>query len=185
MKKTAVVLAIAVLLITLTACGGSGGDSDNPTVTLKMSDGKVVVIELFPDKAPKTVTNFLFLADSGLLTDAALDRFEEGLIGGSAAAPFKTPGEMSKNNTPSNDLKNTRGAIGMWHDEGDYDSAQGEFYVALSDLPQYDGEYCVFGRVKSGLEALDGYAAEHKAVTITEVTTEKHGKDYSDVSIVY
>ena len=51
----------------------------NPIVTIEMENGKKIVAELYPDKAPNTVNNFISLANSGFYDGLAFHRVIQGL----------------------------------------------------------------------------------------------------------
>ena len=205
-------LLIALLsLCVLTACGGDGDPSPTPTseqpsptapsptptaeptpgpgspprVTLHMSDGNEIVLELYPDKAPNTVGNFLFRAEEGFYVNSEFEkltpgqRVQGGNPVGSILLEYTIKGEMSKNGFAQNDLTNVRGVVGMMREDS-YDSAFAEFYILTADYPAMDGEYCVFGKVIKGLEHVDAYTNGTGGAYMEKLTTETYGVNYKE-----
>ncbi|RRD71741.1 MULTISPECIES: peptidylprolyl isomerase [unclassified Desulfovibrio] len=142
--------------------------ADNPTVLLETSSGDILV-ELFPDKAPKTVANFLQYVDSGFYANTIFHRVIKGfMIQGGGLGPRmdeKPTGEPVPNEA-DNGLKNTRGTLAMARTR-DPHSATAQFFINLVDnafldhtSPTPDGwGYCVFGRVTEGMNVVDKIAA--------------------------
>jgi cyclophilin family peptidyl-prolyl cis-trans isomerase len=139
----------------------------NPKVTIKTTKGDIVV-ELFKDKAPVTVKNFLSYVD---------DKFYNGLIFHRVIKGFMIQGggllpDMSRRatkapikNEAANGLSNKRGTIAMAR-MPDPHSATGQFFINHKDNPGLDHRdstdqgfgYCVFGRVIEGLDVVDAIA---------------------------
>ena len=122
-------------------------------------------IELYPDKAPKTVENFLQYAREGFYDGTVFHRVIEGfMIQGGGFTPDMTEKETRApiQNEAANGLKNVRGSIAMAR-TGDPHSASSQFFINTVDNPFLDftGEtvqgygYAVFGQVVEGLETLD------------------------------
>lgn len=134
-----------------------------PSVEFETSQGNFVV-ELYPEKAPKTVANFLQYVKDGFYENTIFHRvisrfmiqgggFERDLSEKSTRAPII--------NESNNGLLNETGTIAMAR-TADPDSATAQFFVNLADNqflnfvsadPEEIG-YCVFGRVTSGLEVV-------------------------------
>ena len=123
--------------------------------------GKIVV-ELRPDKAPKTVENFLSLVESGFYKGVIFHRVIKGFMiqGGGMTPEFDQKpckairGEFIANGYMANDLKHKRGVISMAR-TGDPDSASSQFFIMHEDAPHLDGSYAAFGTVESGIEIVD------------------------------
>jgi len=142
-----------------------------PRVQLMTSYGPVVV-ELEPELAPKTVANFLQYVKDGHYKGTIFHRVIEGFMiqgGGMLENLEEKPGrEPILNEAPRTfdaGLKNTRGTLAMAR-TGMPHSASAQFYINLVDNPRLDHKdltdegygYCVFGRVVSGMEAVDKIA---------------------------
>jgi cyclophilin family peptidyl-prolyl cis-trans isomerase len=139
-----------------------------PRVQLLTSYGPVVV-ELEPELAPKTVENFLQYVKDGFYKGTIFHRVIEGFMvqGGGLLEnleekPGRTPILNEAPQTFKAGLKNTRGTIAMAR-TGSPHSATAQFYINLVDNPRLDHRdlsddnygYCAFGRVVSGMEAVD------------------------------
>jgi cyclophilin family peptidyl-prolyl cis-trans isomerase len=139
-----------------------------PRVQLLTSYGPVVV-ELEPELAPKTVANFLQYVQDGFYKGTIFHRVIEGFMiqGGGLLEnleekPTRTPILNESPQTFKAGLKNTRGTIAMAR-TGSPHSAQAQFFISLADNSRLDHRdltddnygYCVFGRVISGMEAVD------------------------------
>lgn len=149
----------------------------NPVATFSIAaqDGSelTVRIELYPEKAPKTVENFINLANSGFYDGLTFHRVVPGgcIQGGGyriyetdSGLGLDTPetavepieGEFSSNGHPENDLKHVKGTISMAR-TSDPDSATSQFFLCVGEYPSWDGEYAAFGMAtdEESLNALD------------------------------
>jgi len=125
----------------------------------------VIVLELYPDRAPATVENFLRYAKEGFYNGTIFHRvidnfviqgggFEPGMAQKATHEPIK--------NEANNGLRNSRGSIAMAR-TNDPDSASSQFFINITDndflnftTPTDEGwGYCVFGNVVEGLNVLD------------------------------
>ena len=121
--------------------------------------------ELYPDKAPKTVENFLKLAEENFFAGLIFHRVIEGFMiqGGGYDAEMtdkdapSIKGEFAANGFPENDLKHTRGTLSMAR-TSDPNSASSQFFVMHKDAPHLDRQYAAFGRLESGFDVLDAIA---------------------------
>jgi cyclophilin family peptidyl-prolyl cis-trans isomerase len=140
-------------------------------------------IELHPDKAPKTVENFLQYAREGFYDGTVLHRVISGfMIQGGGFTPDMSEKETRApiENEASNGLKNVRGSLAMAR-TGDPHSASSQFFINTVDNPflNFTAEtvqgygYAVFGQVVEGLETLDA---------IKKVSTASRG-GYDDVPV--
>ena len=123
-------------------------------VYMKLKDG-MVVIELFPDKAPKHIEQIKRLIRQGFYDNLAFHRVIDGFMAqggdprgdGTGGSGKNIPAEFS--NTP-----HKRGILSMARAQ-DPNSADSQFFIVLKDSPFLDGQYTVFGRVISGMEFVD------------------------------
>lgn len=121
----------------------------------------VITIELYPDIAPISVSNFLKLAKSGFYNGTVFHRVIRDFViqggdptGTGAGGPgWSIKGEFAANGV-KNDLKHTRGVLSMAR-AMDYDSAGSQFFIMHADAPHLDGEYAAFGKVTDGMDAVD------------------------------
>jgi cyclophilin family peptidyl-prolyl cis-trans isomerase len=156
------ILLGALLVAFATGCGAEAADK-NPVVVMETSKG-TVKIELFQDKAPITVKNFLEYVD---------DKHYDGLIFHRVIPTFMVqgggfePGMKEKKtrdpikNESDNGLSNERGTIAMARTNKP-DSATSQFYINVKDNPDLDKAkardkvgYCVFGKVIEGMDVID------------------------------
>jgi len=129
----------------------------NPVVVLETSKGDIK-IELFEDKAPVTVKNFLKYVDDkhfdGLTFHRVISNFMIQGGGYDADQKERKTREPIKNES-GNGVPNNRGYIAMARTE-DLDSATSQFYINVKDNPSLDkGKYCAFGRVIDGMDVVD------------------------------
>ena len=139
---------------------------NNPKIKMNIRDFGEITAELYPDKAPKTVENFLALIESGFFSGLIFHRVISGFMiqgGGyteafsdTDAAPIK--GEFAANGFAQNDLKHTRGVLSMAR-TNDPNSASSQFFIMHQDAPYLDRQYAGFGKVIEGIEVVDKIAA--------------------------
>lgn len=156
----------------LAAAAGLVLAADAPKVALKTSMGEIV-IELYPEKAPKTVENFLMYAKSGHYAGTIFHRVINNFMiqGGGFDQDMKQKPTMSRiENEAKNGLKNDAYSVAMAR-TADPHSASAQFFINVKDndflnYPGQDGwGYCVFGKVVKGKEIVDRI----KAVPTTNV----------------
>jgi len=151
-------------------------DPSNPLVLLETSSGEIL-IELFPDKAPKTVENFLAYVDSGFYDNTIFHRvIKDFMIQGGGYGPRmdEKPTRDPVENEADNGLKNERGAVAMAR-TSDPHSASAQFFINLKDNDFLDHTeknaqgwgYCVFGRVSEGMEIVEAIAKVRTGVRDT------------------
>jgi peptidyl-prolyl cis-trans isomerase A (cyclophilin A) len=151
------------LAITLACSTALFAVEKNPVVLMETTMGNVK-LELFADKAPISVKNFLAYANSGFYKDTTFHRIIPGFMaqgGGLTAALQPKPGDMPPiRNEAINGLKNDRGTIAMAR-SGDPNSATSQFFINVVDnenlnAPKPDGfGYAVFGKVIEGMDVVD------------------------------
>lgn len=139
-------------------------DLKNPVVLLETSSGDIL-IELFADKAPKTVENFLSYVNDGFYDNTIFHRVIKGFMiqGGGMTMRMdeKETGETIPNEA-NNGLKNLRGTLAMARTR-DPHSATAQFFINTvdNDFLNFSSEsvdgfgYCVFGRVEEGMDVVD------------------------------
>ncbi|MBQ0111124.1 MAG: peptidylprolyl isomerase [Oscillospiraceae bacterium] len=135
-------------------------------IKINIKDYGEITAELYPEKAPQTVENFLSLIKSGFYTGTIFHRVISGFMiqGGGFDIDFNQKpantikGEFAANGFTGNDLKHTRGTLSMARTSVP-DSASSQFFVMHEDAPHLDGQYAAFGRVTKGIEVVDKIAA--------------------------
>ena len=142
-------------------------DKKNPVVLLETTEGDIL-IELYPDKAPRTVENFLMYVDEGFYNNTIFHRVIPGFMiqgGGMDARMREKSTHEPVPNEADNGLKNERGSVAMAR-TSDPHSASAQFFINLVDndfldfrAPTIDGwGYCVFGKVTDGMDVVDKIA---------------------------
>ena len=153
MKKLFVALALASQALIAAAA--------NPLVELKTSAGPIV-LELYPEKAPQTVANFLEYVKSGFYDGLIFHRVIDGFMiqgGGMNARMEEKATRPPVENEARNGLKNDVGTIAMARTQ-DPNSATAQFFINLENnrslnYPSPDGAgYAVFGKVAEGMDVV-------------------------------
>lgn len=138
----------------------------NPEVLIETTDGEILV-ELYPDKAPKTVENFLKYVDEGFYDNTIFHRVIPNFMiqgGGMDARMNEKKTHEPVENEAGNGLKNERGAIAMARTT-DPHSATAQFFINTVDNDFLDKEnsqdgwgYAAFGKVIDGMDVVDKIA---------------------------
>ena len=168
-KKGVIFIGISTMLIALAGCTNkniSSQDTDEenettvestgelPVATIKVKDFGTIKAELYPDKAPNTVNNFISLANSGFYDGLIFHRVIEGFMNqggdpdgvGTGGPGYSIKGEFSNNGYTNNDLKHTAGVLSMAR-ANDPDSAGSQFFIMAEEASYLDGDYAAFGKV--------------------------------------
>jgi cyclophilin family peptidyl-prolyl cis-trans isomerase len=158
MKRLFLALFCVALLV-----GSASAADKNPIVVVDTSLGSFKM-ELYPDKAPKTVKNFLDYVDDKFYDGTVFHRiiptfmiqgggYEKGMKEKKTKEPIQ--------NESDNGLSNTRGSVAMAR-TNEPNSATAQFYVNVKDNDFLDRAkardrvgYCVFGKVIEGMEVVD------------------------------
>ena len=136
-----------------------------PIATIKIKDYGTVVAELYPDKAPNTVNNFISLANSGFYDGLTFHRIIKGFMiqggcpegTGTGGPGYSIKGEFTKNGYEYNNLAHTEGVLSMARTMIK-DSASSQFFIRHKPAPHLDGEYAAFGKITEGLDIVDQIA---------------------------
>ncbi|NLN83162.1 MAG: peptidylprolyl isomerase [Firmicutes bacterium] len=124
--------------------------------TIEMENGGLIEIEFFQEQAPKTVENFVSLAEKGFYDGLAFHRVIPGFVA-QGGCPLGTgtggPGYTIKCETKDNPNKHVRGAISMAHAGPDTGGSQ--FFICYDSFPHLDGLHTVFAQVTSGMDVVD------------------------------
>ena len=158
---------------------------ENPIATIEVQDFGTIKVELYPDKAPNTVANFITLANKGFYNGLTFHRVIPGFMiqggdknGDGTGSPtlgdlkgtndtttYAIKGEMIANGYTDNTLKMQRGVIAMSRADytsissklttESYNSAGSQFFIMHEDMSSIDGVYTGFGRVIEGMDVVD------------------------------
>ena len=137
----------------------------NPIVTFEMQNGKTFKAELYPDKAPNTVNNFLSLVNKGYYNGLIFHRVISGFMiqggdptgTGMGGPGYHIKGEFAGNGFKQNDISHVRGVLSMARAQNP-NSAGSQFFVMHEEADYLDGQYAAFGKVFEGLETVDAIA---------------------------
>lgn len=136
-------------------------ENKNPIVTVEMEDGGIIKIELFPEKAPETVKNFISLVNKKFYDGLFFHRTIPGFMAqggdpegtGMGGPGYGIKGEFNENGF-ENDISHKRGVISMARTNMP-DSAGSQFFIVTDDSEFLDGKYAAFGCVIEGMEVVD------------------------------
>ena len=171
----------------LGAMGALSEETGNPTVLMKTTDGDIT-IELFADKSPVTVENFLSYVDEGHYDGTVFHRVIPNFMiqgGGFTEALEEKPTREPIVNESKNKLHNTRGTLAMAR-TNDPDSATAQFFInqrsnlRLDWSPGKDG-YTVFGKVVDGMQVVDIIALSDTGAA--QVMTTRGPNVFQDVPV--
>ena len=167
----------------------------NPIVTFEMENGKTFKAELYPEKAPNTVNNFLSLVNKGFYNGIIFHRVIAGFMiqggdpdgRGTGGPGYHIKGEFSGNGFMQNDLKHERGVLSMARAQHP-DSAGSQFFVMHAEADYLDGQYAAFGKVIEGMEVVDEiattktdwYDRPYETQKMKKVTAETFGENYAE-----
>src|SRR5699024_10085465 len=216
-KSVIFILSIFMLSVLLIGCQASSNDekeeitnedieSENeevevpektgktPIVTLTMENGEDIVMELYPDKAPNTVNNFITLVNDGFYDGLIFHRAIPGFMiqggdpegTGSGGPGYSIKGEFESNDF-SNELEHNRGVLSMARSQSP-DSAGSQFFIIYEDSPHLDGDYAGFGQVIEGMDVIDDIAEvptnnqdrPEKEQKIKSMTVELDGYEFNE-----
>jgi peptidyl-prolyl cis-trans isomerase B (cyclophilin B) len=158
---------------------------DNPLVLLETTAGDIL-LELFPDKAPETVRNFLQYVDDGFYDNTVFHRVIKGFMIQGGGLTLRLQAKETRAPIPNeaaNGLANKRGSLAMARTAEPH-SAAAQFFINTVDNPEldYSGDepenfgYCVFGQVSDGMDVVEDIEkskvkaqGEHEALPVDSV----------------
>ena len=168
---------------------------ENPVVTITMEDGGVITAELYPDKAPNTVRNFISLVKKGFYDGLTFHRIIPGFMiqggdpegNGMGGPGYSIRGEFSGNGFDKNDISHTPGVLSMAR-AMDPDSAGSQFLIMHAAADYLDGQYAAFGKVTDGMDIVNRIALTETdwndkpktPVVIRTMTVDTRGTDYPE-----
>lgn len=170
-------------------------DAKNPVVTIEMENGGTITAELYYNKAPNSVKNFISLINKGFYDGVIFHRVIPGFViqgGDPEGTGMGGPGYTIKGEFPSNDFdndaKHLRGALSMARGAYSFDSAGSQFFICVADRPDLDGNYAVFGQVVDGMDIVDEIVSSErdqndkplKDNVIKKVTVDTFGVEYGE-----
>lgn len=153
------VLALTLgLMTTLSACG----EGNTYYAEISIKDYGTITVKLDRESAPKTVDNFVRLAEDGFYDGLTFHRIIEGFMmqggdpngDGTGGSGQTIVGEFA-NNGYNNTLSHLRGVISMARASYSYDAASSQFFIVHKDSTHLDGNYAAFGYVTEGMTIVD------------------------------
>ena len=166
----------------------------NPTFKITMENGGVIEGELYPEKAPQSVYNFIDLANHNYYDGLIFHRVIPGFMiqgGCPEGTGMGGPGYCIKGefifNGFKNELKHKRGVLSMARSSSP-NSAGSQFFIMHQDAKHLDGQYAAFGKVTSGMEVVDTIAATKTGYQdrpveeqkIASITVDTKGETYPE-----
>ena len=166
----------------------------NPVVKITMEHGGTITAELYPDKAPVTVSNFISLINKHFYDGLCFHRVINGFMiqggdpegTGMGGPGYSIKGEFRQNGV-DNDLKHTAGVLSMARSM-EPDSAGSQFFIMHKNAPHLDGAYAAFGKVTDGMDIVDLIAESEtdyddrprRPQIMKTVTVETFGESYPE-----
>lgn len=168
--------------------------SQNPIITITMSNGDIMKAELYPEVAPTSVNNFISLIQKGFYNGLIFHRVIKGFMiqggcpdgSGMGGPGYSIKGEFSANGIENN-LAHTEGVLSMARSMAP-DSAGSQFFIMHKTSPHLDGSYAAFGKVIEGMEIVDKIAETKtdfsdkplEVQKIDSITVDTFGVDYDE-----
>ncbi len=166
----------------------------NPIVQFEMEDGSIFKAELYPEKAPNTVNNFLSLVNSGYYNGIGFHRIIRGFMiqggdpagNGTGGPGYTIAGEFASNGFAQNDIKHIKGVLSMARTMQP-NSAGSQFFIMHENSAHLDGQYAAFGKIIEGMDIVDKIATVEtdiydkpvKPQIMKKVTAETFGVIYN------
>ncbi len=141
-------------------------------IKIKVRDFGEMEVELYPEKAPETVENFIKLVEDKFYDGLIFHRIIKGFMiqggcpeGTGMGGPGHTiKGEFKQNGFDKNDIKHEKGVISMARSM-DMNSAGSQFFIMHQNSPHLDGAYAAFGKVVKGIDIVDEIASVRTSFT--------------------
>ncbi len=124
-------------------------------VTIETNRGQIE-IELYPQYAPKTVNNFVFLAQEGFYDGVTFHRVINNFViqgGDPTGTGSGGPGYRFEDEVKNNPLKHETGVLSMANAGPNTNGSQ--FFITHSPQPHLNGKHTVFGKVVKGMEVVN------------------------------
>ena len=132
------------------------------------TDAGAIELELYPEHAPKTVNNFVFLAKDGYYDGVTFHRVISDFMiqGGDPTGTGRGgPGYKFEDETRGNPLKHDTGVISMANAGPNTNGSQ--FFITHSPQPHLNGRHTVFGKVTKGQDVVDAVRQGDKIIKVT------------------
>lgn len=146
--------------------------SENVNVRITVDGYGEIELELYPEIAPVTVRNFVYLVKSGFYNGLTFHRVIDGFMiqggdpdgNGTGGSEYSIYGEFSANGFEGNTLNHEVGVISMAR-SNDNNSASSQFFICDADASHLDGQYAGFGKVTKGIDVVHAIADCEKLIS--------------------
>lgn len=147
----------------------------NKTYLIDMETNKgTIKLELYPEHAPMTVNNFVFLAEQGFYDGVSFHRVIDNFViqgGDPTGTGSGGPGYRFADETYGNPLKHGTGYISMANAGPNTNGSQ--FFITHSPQPHLDGKHTVFGKVVDGMDVVNTIKQGDKMTQVTVTVTKE------------
>jgi peptidylprolyl isomerase len=155
LRRHLLTLALAAVLALPVAAHAQRIDDPENTLVMELKDGGRVVIAMRPDLAPKHVARIKELVRKGFYDGIVFHRVIRGFMAQTGdPTGTGTGGSGQKLNAEFSREPHKRGTVSMARAQSP-NSADSQFFICFEDAPFLDGQYTVWGKVTSGMEAVD------------------------------
>jgi peptidyl-prolyl cis-trans isomerase B (cyclophilin B) len=165
--RSAILLTILFSMCPL-SCSSKGAADNDEVAVIETNYGRIV-IEFFPQEAPKHVENFKMLVREGFYNGTKFHRIVAGkpapvaiqggdpnTINGDPSTWGKgQPGQITVPAEFSKTLHHERGTVAAARKLDDPNSATSQFFICTMAVPAWDGQYSIFGHVIEGMNVVD------------------------------
>jgi peptidyl-prolyl cis-trans isomerase B (cyclophilin B) len=134
---------------------------------METNKGKIV-LQFFPEHAPKTVNNFVFLAREGFYDGITFHRVISNFViqgGDPTGTGSGGPGYKFGDETYGNPLKHETGVMSMANAGPNTNGSQ--FFITHSPQPHLDGKHTVFAKVTEGMDVVNAIRQGDRMITVT------------------
>ncbi len=172
------------LLRSFVTAAFSSSNNQLSIVTLKTDKGNII-IELYPECAPKTVANFVKLIESGFYDGLTFHRYVKGFViqggdpdgTGTGGPGWTIPGEFQNPTLREKMPPHVKGVLAMARKPSP-DSAGSQFYICLNEdssgYAHLNGSYTTFGKVIDGIDVVDQLREGDIMTEVTLTSTDVH-----------
>ena len=176
-------------------------ETDNPVVALYVKNYGSIVMELYPEIAPNTVSNFISLVKKGFYDQNTFHRLMPGFVlqggdpdgTGNGGPGYSIKGEFTSNGFENN-LLHEKWVVSMARATA-FDTAGSQFFICLGTASNLDGNYAAFGKVIDGFDNITAIEENERIadskngilqnnLTIQKALVDLQGKEYSEPEII-
>ncbi len=174
------------------------GVEKHPIAKVYLNTGDYFEMQLYPEEAPNTVNNFIYLAQKGFYTGTKVNRMIPGVlvqagdpIGNGKGFPGYFIESECRYNGVRNGLKHEKGVVSMARSAA-FNTEGSQFFIMLEDNHYLDGKYSAFGKITQGLEAVEALSTQWigdenevtESVWIDKIEVECYGVTYVEPEVL-